>query len=128
MVREPVERHAQDDTPRARRPAERLLRLAHPLSRADHPPQHDTGGRTYRGDRVFEAALGGNLRFRRIAGRRGDARGPANRRRVLAHRRLTSPRAFNHPSGDSARFTLTFIPLSQISNLLLPSGIICRRE
>lgn len=39
IIRDAVEREAQHELTRARRPAERGFGVAHPLARADHAPQ-----------------------------------------------------------------------------------------
>ena len=130
MVGKPVEREARA----------RAARRA-PASRAPAPPRASprrrrrsaTGcrpGRPGRGDRRFEAALGGELRLGRARpDRPGRARrapaGAASQRIVTDGaswarsqsarscspasnwRALISPRAFSQPSGDSARLTVT---------------------
>ena len=144
MVREPVEREGEHQLAGPRRPAERLLGVAHALARADHPPEH-----------VAQAAARPPSPPRRSGVARRPGRGSAPARRpARAHscpaaarpsasspsarappapspprnfspaancRSLTSPRDLSQPSGDSARLTVTD-RAGRLRLPVLPSG------
>src|SRR3546814_11245215 len=62
MIGEAIEREAEDELARARRPAERAVGHRHPLTRAHHAPQDVRKPRAHARDRGIEAALGVDLR------------------------------------------------------------------
>src|SRR3546814_13991617 len=62
MIGEAIEREAEDELARARRPAERAFGHRHPLTRAHHAPQDVRKPRAHARDRGIEAALGVDLR------------------------------------------------------------------
>ena len=129
-IGDPVEREAEHQLARARRPAERGLGLAHPLPGADDPP-HDVGsaparrcrprrrtgaarrsatstGRAPRRARRARAASAPRPSASSPAGRAAPA--PSRSAAARRHRigaRLTWPRACSQPSGLSARLTVT---------------------